>query len=150
MEFKIIESNRRSFMDLLLIADPDIKCINKYINDGTLIALYENNMCIGVLHYLNTHDKVVEIKNIGIIQSYLHKGSGSKLLRYAIKRIKSEGNLKIMLGTCDTSIDNIAFYKRHGFRELELWQDYFIKNYSTEIYENGTQCKDMVRMEFLF
>lgn len=150
MEFKFVNTDRRSYMNLLMIADPDIKCIDKYIDQGSLIAMFESGRCIGVLHYKNKCNKVVEIMNIGILQSHLNKGYGSKLLRYAIENIKTEGNLKIMLGTGDSSLKNVAFYKRHGFRILEVWQDYFIENYDEEIYEDGVQCRDMVRMEFFF
>lgn len=150
MEFKRINTDRRSFMNLLMIGDPDVKCINKYIDEGTLIAMYDNGKCIGVIHYKNVYNKVVEIMNIAVINSYLSKGYGSKLLRYAIENIKSEGNLKIMLVTGDSSIKNIAFYKRNGFKVLEVWQDYFIENYDEKIYEDDVQCKDMIRMEFFF
>ncbi|MGB3367585.1 MAG: GNAT family N-acetyltransferase [Acidaminobacteraceae bacterium] len=150
MEFKRINTDRRSFMNLLMIGDPDLKCINKYIDEGTLIAMYEGGKCIGVIHYKNVYNKVVEIMNIGILKSYINKGYGSKLLRYTIENIKSEGNLKIMLGTCDSSAKNVAFYKRHGFRILEVWHDYFIENYDEEIYEDNMQCRDMIRMEFFF
>jgi ribosomal protein S18 acetylase RimI-like enzyme len=133
-----------------MIGDPDLKCINRYIDDGTLIAMYEGGKCIGVIHYKNVYNRVVEIMNIGVLKSYINKGYGSKLLRYTIENIKSEGNLKIMFGTCDSSAKNVAFYKRHGFRILEVWHDYFIENYDEEIYKDNMQCRDMIRMEFFF
>lgn len=41
MKFEIIEKNKEKFMDLLLLGDEQESMINKYLQRGTLLALYE-------------------------------------------------------------------------------------------------------------
>ena len=40
MEIKIIKENKRSFLDLLLLADEQESMIDKYLNRGEMFALY--------------------------------------------------------------------------------------------------------------
>jgi hypothetical protein len=39
----------------------------------------------------------------------------------------------------------LAFYQRHGFRVTSIDRDFFIKNYSEPIFEDGIQLFDMLR-----
>ena len=42
MQIKEITTNKADYMDILLIGDEDEKMINKYIEQSTIFALYEN------------------------------------------------------------------------------------------------------------
>lgn len=149
MEFKKIDSDRASLIELLMVADPDEDVIKQYIDEGDLIGLFRENKCLGVVHYKPVSENIVEIMNIGIDESAQGKGLGSILLKHAIKVIEEAGKHKIVLGTGNSSIGNIAFYQKNGFDLVELWRDYFMKNYKEEIYEDGIQCKHMLRFEYI-
>ncbi|EKN40312.1 GNAT family acetyltransferase, partial [Clostridium botulinum CFSAN001627] len=41
MEIKIIKENKRSFLDLLLLADEQENMIDKYLTRGDMFALYD-------------------------------------------------------------------------------------------------------------
>ena len=44
MEIKIIESNKKDFLDLLLLADEQENMIDKYLDRGILFALYDEGL----------------------------------------------------------------------------------------------------------
>ena len=52
----------------------------------------------------------------------------------------------MIVGTANSSIDNIAFYQKLGFRMAEIKRDFF-KAYPTPIFENGIRALDMIVFE---
>ncbi|MFA1762792.1 hypothetical protein ACDW39_06305 len=42
IEIKTIEINKKGQIDLLMLADPCEEMIDKYLNKGTMYALYDN------------------------------------------------------------------------------------------------------------
>jgi hypothetical protein len=43
MEIKIIENNKKDFLDLLLLADEQESAIDTYLDRGLLFALYDDD-----------------------------------------------------------------------------------------------------------
>lgn len=148
MQFKKICEKRERLLDLLLIADPEVEVVLNYMNRGTMIGLYSEKEYIGVIHFEEIEKNIVEINNIGIIESYRGKGIGKIILQYAISYIRSQGYSSIVLGTGNSSISNIAFYQKCGFNLVELWSNYFLENYTDPIFEDDIQCKHMLRFEY--
>ena len=64
----------------------------------------------------------------------------------AIEVAKSKGFKTIEVGTGNSSIEQLALYQKCGFRITGVDLDFFIRHYSEEIYENGIQCRDMIRL----
>lgn len=64
----------------------------------------------------------------------------------AIQTAKSKGYKTIEVGTGNSSIGQLALYQKCGFRITGIDMDFFIKHYPEEIFENGIQCRDMVRL----
>lgn len=44
MEIKIINENKKQFIDLLLLADEQESMIDRYLERGDLFALYDNDL----------------------------------------------------------------------------------------------------------
>ena len=42
--------------------------------------------------------------------------------------------------------DQLLFYQRAGFRVSGLQRDFFLRNYTTQLWERGAQHKDMLRL----
>jgi hypothetical protein len=40
----------------------------------------------------------------------------------------------------------LALYQKCGFRIVGVDLDFFIRHYPEKIYENGIQCRDMIRL----
>lgn len=52
----------------------------------------------------------------------------------------------MIVGTANSSIGNLAFYQKVGFRITEVKKDFFSK-YPEPIFENGIQALDMIMFE---
>ena len=74
------------------------------------------------------------------------RGIGKFLVKDAIKRAKGKGYKTIEIGTGNSSIGQLALYQKCGFRITGIDKDFFIRNYGEEIFENGIQCQDMLRL----
>lgn len=132
-------------MDLLLLADPSEKSIESYIHNG-IVYIWEEKEKIGVYVLMNTKPKTMELMNLAISEKYHGKGYGKKLLNHCINTARELGAEVLEVGTGNSSISQLAFYQKAGFRITEIEFDFFINNYEEEIYENGIKCRDMIRL----
>jgi ribosomal protein S18 acetylase RimI-like enzyme len=74
------------------------------------------------------------------------KGIGKQLVLHAIETARSRGNKTIEIGTGNSGIGQLALYQKCGFRIVGVDIDFFVRHYSEAIYENGIQCRDMIRL----
>ena len=130
--------------DLLLIADPSTNSIDKYISDSIVyIADFEENT-VGCYVLYNVDKETIEIKNIVVDEVFQGKGIGTFLLNDAIHKARMSGVRKIIIGTGNSSIGQLYLYQKVGFRITDIRPDFFKKNYSQPIIENGIECRDMI------
>lgn len=142
MEIKKIFKNKSDYMDILLIGDEQENMINKYLEEGSLYALYDNGDLKSVCIMLKIDNKTIEIKNIATYPAFQNKGYASSLIKYICEKYKNEADV-IILGTGEN--DRIlSFYKKRGFHETHRIKDFFINNYDHPIFENGSQLIDMI------
>ena len=57
----------------------------------------------------------MEIMNIAVVE-HLQEGIGKKLLSHAIETAKGYGMSKLEVGTGNSSVSQLAFYQKCGFR----------------------------------
>ncbi|MEJ2664770.1 MAG: GNAT family N-acetyltransferase [Spirochaetia bacterium] len=119
---------------LLLEADPAVEKIMHYLKKGTCYGFKRNGEIIAACVINNLRWRRAEIKNISVKKELQNKGIGSELMRSVINKCKESGIRKIVLGTGNSSINQIAFYQKCGFRIKSVWKDYFIK---TKIEQTG-------------
>lgn len=98
-----------------------------------------------VLHQIDSTSN--EVKNIAVDESEQGKGFGKTLLRYSEKVSREAGFKKLVIGTGNSSIVQLALYQKEGFEMCRIEEDFFIKNYTEPIFENGIQCKHKVILE---
>ena len=133
--------------DLLELADPSRIQIESYLKSGICyIAEFESKV-IGVIVLNKVDSTTLEVKNIAIKESEQGKGYGKALLRYSTKVSQESGYKRLIIGTGNSSIGQLALYQKEGFEIDRIEKDFFIKNYSEPIFENGIQCKHMVILE---
>lgn len=149
MRIESITSDRERFLDLLLLADPSKEIVSSYIGRGYLFVLFEEEQALGVLHLDPLENNVIEIKNIAIKAGAQGKGWGKQLIAHAIDFCQTKGFEKIIVGTGNSSIGNLAFYQKAGFRFAAIKRNFFVDHYEEEIYENGIQCRDLLILERL-
>ena len=108
MEIKLITSNKKQFLDLLLLADEQESMIDKYLERGEMFALYDDGLkAISVVTCEG--EGIYEIKNIAVCPSSQRKGYGKRLVDYLFGYY--QGRCSVMLvGTGDTP-STLSFYE---------------------------------------
>ncbi|MDM5303287.1 GNAT family N-acetyltransferase [Bacillus subtilis] len=132
--------------ELLLLADPSKEIVDEYLNRGECYTAYISGKLAGVYVMITTRPQTVEIVNIAVKQSMQKQGIGKQLIRDAIEKAKHMGAKVIEIGTGNSSIHQLSLYQKCGFRLQAIDHDFFIRHYDEEIFENGIQCRDMVRL----
>ncbi|MBF2454006.1 GNAT family N-acetyltransferase [Listeria seeligeri] len=132
-------------LDLLLEADPSEKQIAKYLSKSTIFGLGSKEQTIGIICLFSLNDNQLEIMNIAVLKSARNKGIGKKLLEKAFEFATLQDFSEIIVKTGNSSIDQLAFYQKNGFRMHQIIPDYFSEHYpEQEITENGIACLDQI------
>lgn len=132
---------------LLELADPSKKSIDKYLYKGECYIATQDKKLIGVIILQAKTINNIEIKNIAIAPEHQGKGFGKHLLRFATRQSKRKGYKKLIIGTGNSSLSQLALYQKEGFEIREVNKDYFLEKYPQKLYENGIQCKHQLVLE---
>lgn len=146
MFIRKLNKHEKPPMDLLLLADPSQKLVEEYVQRGECYIAESSDQMIGVYVLLPTRPETVELVNIAVAEKQQGRGIGKQLVMNAIQTAKSKGYKTIEVGTGNSSIGQLALYQKCGFRITGVDTDFFIRHYPEEIFENGIQCRDMVRL----
>lgn len=147
-----ITENKEALIKLLLIADPSVKMIKKYLGKGHLFSMQTENeiVCAAVV----VSDKsTAEIKNLVTHPDHLRKGYASRMISFIVNYFKDIP--EIIVGTGSTGIPErefyqLTFYRKCGFVDSHIIKNFFIHNYPEPIFEdNGEQCIDMLYLKYL-
>ncbi|WP_370901111.1 GNAT family N-acetyltransferase [Chryseobacterium gossypii] len=130
--------------ELLLLADETKEAIDRYISGCDIYILNNGIRDIAVLALHKNNNAEIEIKNIAVAEGYRSQGIGSFLIEKAKEIAKQNRYTSLLVGTSDTGLQQIRFYKKNGFTEKGVIKNFFIENYPFPIYENGLQMYDMV------
>ncbi len=146
MDIRKLNKDEKLPMELLLLADPSREIIEEYVNRGECFIAEIDQQIIGVYVLLPTRPETVELVNVAVVEEQHGRGIGKQLVMDAIKVAKTKGYNTIEIGTGNSSIVQLALYQKCGFRIIGVDMDFFVKHYPAEIFENGIQCRDMVRL----
>lgn len=141
MEIKRILSNKKQFLDLLLLADEQEDMIDKYLERGDVFALYDGDLR-SICVVTKEEEEIYELKNIATYERYQGKGYGKAMVNYILNYYKGKGKT-MFVGTGDSPL-TIPFYEHCGFTISHRVENFFTDNYNHPIFENGIQLVDMV------
>lgn len=141
-----LQPNEQAPMHLLLLADPSQEIVVDYLKRGICFIAEQESQIVGVYVLLATKPHTVELVNVAVEPAWQGKGVGKKLVFHAIEMAKKEGYKTIEVGTGNSSLDQLGLYQKCGFRMVNIDHNFFLRHYDEEIYENGIQCVDMVRL----
>jgi len=139
-----LESDPIPYWDMLLLADPSEAAVQQYLEDGKLYIAEWDDTVVGVYVLLRADGSLWALKNIAVTPEWQGKGVGKALIAAAISSARALGATSLEVGTGNSSIDQLAFYQKAGFRMVRIAKNYFTLNYDEPIFENGIQCRDMV------
>jgi len=143
MEIEIINENKRDFMDLLFLADEKEDMIERYLDRGTMFALYDNGLK-SIRVVTDEMDGNFEIQNLATYKEFQGKGYGTQLVKYVLEYYKSKGTA-MYVGTGDTPL-TVPFYEHCGFTFSHRLENYIFDHYGP-IYEAGILLKDKVYLK---
>jgi ribosomal protein S18 acetylase RimI-like enzyme len=146
MKIRKLQNGEVAPIDLLLVADPSQNLVEEYIARGICYVAEDSQKLVGVYVLLPTRPETVELVNIAVVESQQGKGIGKRLVLHALKVAKEHGFKTIEIGTGNSSVGQLVLYQKCGFRIVGVDRDFFIRHYPEEIYENGIQCRDMIRL----
>src|SRR5262249_40987874 len=84
-----------------------------------------------------------EIMELAITPERQGQGLGKQFVAWLIDEARRHGKHRLLVGTANSSIANIAFYQRCGLRMDHIRHDYFWY-YREPRFENGIQIRDML------
>lgn len=147
IHLKEVHSLTDEHWKLLLLADPSKKMVDEYIHKSNIYEAVIENLVVGVMVLVENSNHETEIKNIAVDPSFQGKGIGKSLIELGIRESKKLGYSKISICTGNSSIYQLALYQKCGFQLTTIFHDFFIHHYEEEIWENGLQCKDLMKLE---
>ncbi|MBF2520620.1 GNAT family N-acetyltransferase [Listeria marthii] len=130
---------------LLLEADPSAKQIATYFDKSHVFQLVHADNIIGIVCLLPLNEQQLEIMNIAVSSEYRNQGIGKQLLEKAVDYAVHNHFAEIIVKTGNSSIAQLAFYQKNGFRMQQIVPNYFVEHYPDQtIIENGIACLDQI------
>ena len=144
LKIDIISDNKKAFLDLLLLADEQEDMIDRYLERGTLFALYDDGLK-SICVVTDEGNGTLEIQNLATYPEFQGMGYGRHLIDYVCDYYKTKGSV-MLVGTGDSPA-TLAFYENSGFAFSHRIENYIIDNYREPIFEAGVQLKDKVYLK---
>lgn len=132
--------------ELLYSADPSPEAVRDYLIRGFCYVAYAGDETVGEYVLLPTRPFTIELVNLAVAERYQNKGYGKLLIRHAIGIAKGKGYKVLEVGTGNAGIGQLALYQKCGFTITSVDFDFFRKHYPEPIFENGIECRHMIRM----
>ncbi len=141
MVIKEIVSDKRKYMNLLLLADEQEDMIYKYLDTGTMYVLDDKGVKVECV-VTDKGNGILEIKNIATLADYQGNGYGRTLIQFIENKYRNTFQI-LQVGTGDSPL-TIPFYQKCGFTESHRIKNFFTDNYNHPIIECGVLLTDMV------
>ncbi|MFQ6791514.1 MAG: GNAT family N-acetyltransferase [Thomasclavelia sp.] len=133
--------NKMDYAKLLCESDPNINLVRDYLEHGKLYGYFVANKPVSFLA-LEINDGCVEIKNLLTILEYRNLGYAKALIKYIEENYATYP--AILIGTANSSLENITFYTRLGYKYSHRIKNFFLDYYPKEIFENEMQATDLI------
>lgn len=144
MEIKRVETDKKRYLDLLLLADEQEDMVDRYLERGTMYVLEDGGVkaeCV----VTDEGNGILELKNIAVEPDFHGRGYGKALVEFLIRTYAGQ-YVTMQVGTGD-SPSTIPFYESCGFCRHHLVKNFFTDHYDHPIYEGGVQLVDMVYLQ---
>ena len=141
MKIVEIRENKKEYLELLLLADEQESMIDRYLDRGSMYALFEDGVR-AVCVVTDEGGGILELKNLAVWPEYQRKGYGAAMIRFLEERYRGQYGI-LQVGTGDSPL-TVPFYEACGFRRSHTVKNFFTEHYDHPIYEAGVLLKDMV------
>ena len=124
MEIKKVISDKKEFLELLLLADEQEDMIDRYLERGDMFVLYDDGL------------------------KALCVGYGKRLIEFLFEYYQGKCS-EMLVGTGDVPSSR-SFYEHCGFAISHRIKNFFTDNYDHPMYEDGVQLVDMIYLKKTF
>jgi len=132
-------------MRLLLLADPSEQRIRRYLIGAHAFVGVNDSAPVSVLVMRWRNADEVEITNVAVALEHQSAGIGRAMMEFAVGYAKVRGATAVSVGTGNSSLGELRFYQRLGFRITGVSRDYF-GDYDPPSFEDGIRCLDMIHL----
>lgn len=144
MKVSQITSNKKKYLNLLLLADEKENMIDRYLERGEVFVLHDSALC-SIAVVTDEGDGICELKNLATAPEHQRQGYAKQLVQFLFKRY-AQTHRMMLVGTGGTPAI-LSFYKSCGFVYSHRVPDFFTKNYTSPIVEDGVTLRDMVYLK---
>ena len=144
MEIRKVETDKKQYLSLLLLADEQEDMVDRYLERGFMYVLEDDGVkaeCV----VTDEGNGVLELKNIAVAPAAQGRGYGKAMVDFLIRTYKGQYAV-LQVGTGDSPF-TIPFYEACGFYRHHLVKNFFTDHYDHPIYECGVQLVDMVYLQ---
>ena len=144
MRVEKITDNKKQYLDLLLLADEQENMVDRYLADGDMFALYDDDVkTVCVVVAINS--ETCELKNIATYKKYQGKGYAKAMIKFVSDFYRNKYKT-MLVGTGDVP-SILSFYESCGFERSHFIKNFFTDNYDHPMFEEGVQLIDMVYLK---
>jgi ribosomal protein S18 acetylase RimI-like enzyme len=143
-------AGRERFVPLLLLADESERAVRAYLQLGDLYVYRVGPEDVaGLVLVLPRQDGSVELKAVAVEPALQKRGIGTRMLAAVMHVLRAQHETRVVVGTGNAGIGQLAFYQKAGFRLLSVERDFFTaeRGYPALMEENGIRLRDMVWMD---
>lgn len=143
MRIDKIQTNKKDYLDMLLLADEQESMIDRYLERGEMFVMFNsvNEAVCSAVVTDEGYDKC-ELKSLAVIPQYQRRGYGKIMVDYLCSHYA--GRFRYMIVGTGDSVKTVSFYRACGFSYSHSIPDFFIHNYDHLIIEEGKILKDML------
>lgn len=128
-------------------ADPERAHIEEYIQDASRLGAYAGDSVVGIAIVGLTEPGIAELHAIAAERAYRRQGVGRWLLINAREEAIRLGAQTLRVATGNSSLDQLRFYQRSGFRMMRIDRGYFDHAFAEPLVEDGIRCRDRVWLD---
>ncbi len=144
MKIRKIETDKKEYLSLLLLADEQEDMIDRYLERGDMYVLDDGGVraeCV----VTDEGNGILELKNLAVHPDSQGKGYGRQMIRFVADTYRNRFRI-LQVGTGDSPA-TIPFYEKCGFRRSHVVRNFFTEHYDHPIYEGGKRLVDMVYLK---
>lgn len=141
---------RDIYLPLLDLADDAHEQVRDYYQQGDLFAFDSAaGTPLAITLAIPEPDGTVELKAVAVAAHLHGQGVGKRLLAAVLTELRRRGVPRVVVGTGNSGIGQLAFYQKAGFRLSHIERDFFspARGYPAGLEENGIPLRDMVWMD---
>jgi ribosomal protein S18 acetylase RimI-like enzyme len=156
MRLKIVDAGpeRERYVPLLLLADDSEQQVRGYMQKGTLFVAEDEDREVGIVLAIpvdssDANNSEIELKAVAVEAASHNQGIGQRMLALVLPALEERGFTRVVLGTGNSGIGQIAFYQKAGFRMWKIERDVFSaeRGYPPGLEENGIPLRDMIWLD---